>query len=383
MKRHPAMLVPEFIRSIDPYIPSKPDHRLMRDYGIDTLHRLNNNENPLGPPPAAVAAITALEPRAMAIYPSGDAFDLRCHIAENLNLSPDQLICGNGANEIIQFVISAYCEPGDNIVTGDKTFAVYEWVAEFSGIEARLTPMKDHGFDPEAMLAFIDDRTKILFICNPNNPTGTYWSRETLVAFLEAVDGRAMVVVDEAYCEFVDQPDFPDAVTLLSDHPNLLIFRTFSKMYGLAGLRIGYLIGHRDTVFDVCRTRIVYSINSAAQAAAMAAFGDMAHIYRTRQLIGESKAYLAGELRRLGLPVIAGEGNFVIAGIPFNDQLAYRKLIHKGYMVRTMTSFRFPNHIRITLREKPVMAGLIRALEEILEDMRQRGIHRNSRQVTK
>jgi histidinol-phosphate aminotransferase len=375
MKHHPAMLVPAFIRGIDPYIPSKPDHRLMADYGIDTLHRLNNNENPLGPPPGAVAAIAGPKPRQMAVYPSGDAFDLRCHIAETLNLSPDQVICGNGANEIIQFAVSAYCEAGDNIVTADKTFAVYEWVAEFSGIEARLTPMKDQGFDPDAMLAFMDARTKIFFICNPNNPTGSYWSGQTLTAFLETVDGRAMVVVDEAYGEFVDRPDFPDTVALLADHPNLLIFRTFSKMYGLAGLRIGYLLGHRDTVFDVCRTRIVYSINSAAQAAAMAALGDMEHIRRTRALVAAAKTYLTTELQRLGLTVIAGEGNFVIASLPFNDQLAYRKLIRKGYMVRTMTSFRFPNHIRITLRELPVMQGFIEALSQVLAEMQRRDLH--------
>ncbi|MCJ8499179.1 histidinol-phosphate transaminase [Desulfatitalea alkaliphila] len=367
MNPYPAMLVPPAIRTIDPYMPSKPDRHLMAAYGIDTLYRLNNNENPLGPPPGAAAAISGLRPERMAIYPSGDAYDLRGHIAKFLDVSPDQVVCGNGANEIIQFVISAYCGPGDNIVTGDKTFAVYEWVAEFSGVEARLTPMKDHGFDPDAMLAFMDGRTKILFVCNPNNPTGTYWNGQTLEAFLRAVDGRAMVVVDEAYCEFVDRPDFPDAATLLDRYPNLLVFRTFSKVYGLAGLRIGYLVGHRDAVYDVCRTRIVYSINAAAQAAAMAALGDTDHIHRTREMVADAKCYLTGALKGLGLPVIAGEGNYVIGGLPFNDQLAYRRLIRRGYMVRTMTSFRFPNHIRITLRRRPVMEGFVAALAAVLE----------------
>lgn len=368
MKKHPSMLVPEFIREIDPYIPSRPDSYLMAAYGIPVLHRLNNNENPFGPPPAAMETIQSLNPKDMAIYPSGDAFDLRCHMAEKLGISPDQILCGNGANEIIQFVISAYCEAGDNIITADKTFAVYEWVAEFSGVQARLTPMKDHGFDPEAMLAFMDERTKIFFICNPNNPTGTFWDKETLQKFLEAVDGRAMVVVDEAYCEFAEDETFPDALTLLDDHPNLLIFRTFSKMYGLAGLRIGYLIGQKDPVFDICRTRIVYSINSAAQKAAMAAFGDKEHIEKTKRMVKESKNWLKTRLEGMGLDVIAGEGNYLIAGLPFNDQLAYRKLIRKGYMVRTMTGFRYPNHIRITLREKPLMEDFAVALEEVLEE---------------
>jgi len=239
LKRHPSMLVPDFVREFDPYIPSKPDHLLKNFYKVKILHRLNNNENPLGPPKGAVNALNSLKPEEMAIYPSGDAYDLKEFIAEKLNLHPDQIIFGNGANEIIQFVIKAYCSQGDNIITGDKTFAVYEWVAEFSGVEARLTPMKNNGFDLDAMLAFMDERTKIIFICNPNNPTGTYVDKKTLINFLEKVDGRAIVVLDEAYCEFVNKNDFPNGKELIDKYNNLLVFRTFSKMYGLAGLRIG------------------------------------------------------------------------------------------------------------------------------------------------
>jgi len=369
LKEYPSMLVPDFVKEFEPYIPSKPDHILKKYYKVSKLHRLNNNENPLGPPKGAIKALNSLKPKEMAIYPSGDAYDLKEFIAKNLNLHPDQIILGNGANEIIQFVIKTYCSQGDNIITGDKTFAVYEWVAEFSGIEARLTPMKENGFDLDAMLAFMDERTKIFFICNPNNPTGTYVDKKTLEKFLESVDGKAIVVLDEAYCEFVEKDDFPNGAKLVDKYKNLLVFRTFSKMYGLAGLRIGYLIGSREAVYDVCRTRIVYSINSAAQAAAIAAFGDTDHIKKTNDLVKTGKAVIIPRLKSLGLEVINGEGNYVIAGLPFNDQLAYRKLIKKGYMVRTMTSFRFPNHIRITIREKDVMEGLSTAMEELIYEM--------------
>ena len=238
-------LVPAYIKRFEAYIPSRPDDELKKLYGCDRLYRLNNNENPLGPPPAARAIIERFRPPKAGIYPSGDSYYMRLRLAERFGLDPDRFIVGNGANEVIAFVIKAFCEQGDNIVTADKTFAVYEWVAEFSGFEARLVPLRSFGFDDEAMLAAIDARTKIIFVCNPNNPTGTYWDEARLRRFLDEVAGRQIVVVDEAYCEFVERPDYPDAIKLLADYPNLVSFRTFSKMYGLAGLRIGYLAGAR------------------------------------------------------------------------------------------------------------------------------------------
>ena len=179
-------LVPAYVREFEPYIPSKPDPELMKLYGCTRLIRLNNNENPLGPPPAAQEMIRRFSPPRGAVYPSGDSYYLRRKIAEIHGIDPDQILVGNGANEVITFVIKAFCEKGDNIVTADKTFAVYEWVAAFSGIEARIVPLVEERFDDAEMLRRIDSRTKILFICNPNNPTGTYWSKETLARFLEA-----------------------------------------------------------------------------------------------------------------------------------------------------------------------------------------------------
>ena len=167
-------LVPRHIQHIEPYIPSKPDDVLRQMFGCERIYRLNNNENALGPSPKALEALAAMELFQASVYPSGDAFHLRAKLAEQFGLSPDSFIVGNGANEVIAFVIKAFCQEGDNIITGDKTFAVYEWVAEFSGYEARLVPLgDDYGFDAEAMLAAIDARTKVLFLCSPNNPTGS------------------------------------------------------------------------------------------------------------------------------------------------------------------------------------------------------------------
>lgn len=360
-------LVPEYIKRFEAYIPSKPDDELKKLYGCSRLYRLNNNENPLGPPAAAQEVIRRFPPTKASIYPSGDAYHLRTRLAERFGLHPDQFLVGNGANEVIAFVIKAFCQEGDNIVTADKTFAVYEWVAEFSGFEARLVPLVDFGFDAEGMLSRIDERTKILFICNPNNPTGTYWDKARLRSFLDAVDGRQIVVVDEAYLEFVEEEEFPDGISLLKEYPNLVVFRTFSKMYALAGLRIGYLAGDLEIVNIIRRTCVVYSVNGVAQEAALAALQDQEHIPRTRELIAHGKEFLRRELKLLGLPFVSGEGNFVMIKLPMSDTLAYRKFMTKGVMIRTMTGFRFPNYIRVTISGMEAMEAFVEALSVITE----------------
>ena len=359
-------LVPDHIKCFEAYIPSKPDDVLMKMAGCSRLLRLNNNENPLGPPPAARRIIETYPPPRASVYPSGDAYHLRCKLADRFGLHPDQFLVGNGANEVIAFVIKAFCQEGDNIVTADKTFAVYEWVATFSGFEARLVPLKGFAYDDAGMLARIDERTKILFVCNPNNPTGTYWSEERLRRFLDRVAGRQIVVVDEAYCEFVEQPDFPDGLGLIAEYPNLVVFRTFSKMYALAGLRIGYLAGDREVVDIIRRTCVVYSVNGLAQEAALKALDDHEHILATRTLVRDAKTMLTRELDHLGLTHVSGEGNFLMVRLPMSDTLAYRKLMTHGVMVRSMAGFRFPNWIRVTVGLPDAMHALVEALAEML-----------------
>ena len=367
MKPDLDRLVPFCVREFEPYIPSKPDRELQKLYGCRRLIRLNNNENPLGPPPGAQEVIRRFPPPRGAVYPSGDSYDLRRELAAFHGIDPDQVIVGNGANEVITFVIKAFCEPGDNIVTADRTFAVYEWVAVFSGIEARVVPLKEGRFDDSAMLERIDGATKVIFLCNPNNPTGTYWSRDILTAFLDAVGGRQIVVVDEAYFEFVEAEDYPDGISLIRDYPNLVVFRTFSKMYGIAWLRIGYLAGDLKVVDMIRRTCVVYSVNAIAQEAALACLrDDTGHVGRTRDMVRQSRDYLKEEMGGMGLPVTSGEGNFLIVKLPGSDTLAYRKLMHEGVMIRPMTGFRYPNHIRVTLAGLEAMEAFAAALKKIL-----------------
>jgi histidinol-phosphate aminotransferase len=359
-------LVPEYIKGFEPYTPSRPDPELMKLYGCDRLYRLNNNENPLGPPPAAGEIIKRFEPGRASLYSSGDAYYLRVKLGEKFGLHPDQLLFGNGANEVIAFVLKAFCREGDNIITADRTFAVYEWMASFSGIEARLVPLKDFTFDDEGMLERIDGGTKILFICNPNNPTGTYWNEAKLRRFLDATGGSRIVVVDEAYREFVERPDYPDGMSLLKEYQNLVVFRTFSKMYGLAGLRIGYLAGDPEVVNIIRRTCIVYSVNAVAQEAAFIAIDDDEHVSRTRDLVRTEKTYLEAELKSMGLKTQSGEGCFVMVKLPMSDTLAYRKLMSRGVMIRSMTGFRFPNWIRVSVGKHEAMEAFIDGMRKIL-----------------
>ncbi len=358
-------LIPAYVRNFEAYIPSKPDHVLMQEYGAPFLHRLNNNENFLGPPETACRVIEDFESGRALIYPSGDSFDLRTALAEKFGISENRLLVGNGSCEVISAVIKALCEPGDNIITADKTFAVYEWVAEFSGIEARLVPLRDYAFDAQAMLDCIDRRTKILFVCNPNNPTGTYWTESELTDFLEQAGEDRIVVIDEAYCEYVEAEDYPDGLRLMERFPNVVVFRTFSKMYALAGLRVGYLIGVEEVVDVVRRTFVAYSVNNLAQQAARAAISnDKEHIAETRKIVREARSFLKNVCGRIGLETVGGEGNYLMIRSPVNDLLMYRRLMKQGMMVRSMTGFRFPGWIRVTLREMAVMEAFADVLEE-------------------
>lgn len=356
-------LVPDYIRTIQPYIPSRPDDVLKTMYGCDRLYRLNNNENPLGPSPATRRALDAFPAVRAHQYPSGDAYHLRRALGERFGLDADQFVVGNGANEVISFVITAFCREGDNIVTADRTFAVYEWVATFNGLDARLTAMKDYGFDAEALLDRVDERTKVVFVCNPNNPTGSLWSRAELLAFLDRIAGRCMVVLDEAYVEFVDPAVAPDGLSLLARYPNLIVFRTFSKMFALAGLRIGYLAAAPDVADVIRRACIVYSVNAVAQVAAQASIEDADEwVERTRQHVQAARRRFVSGVEDLGWPCVSGDGNFVMVRTPMNDALAYRRLMTQGVMVRAMAGFRYPGWIRVTLGTTDAIDACLDAL---------------------
>lgn len=367
----PEQRAPDYVRSFVPYQATVPQAELERLAGRP-LQRLHNNENPLGPPPGVTRVLREARPQDLARYPSGDALYLRRALAEKFGGNPELFLPGNGSCESIAQVIKAFCRPGDNIVTADRTFAVYEWVARTAGLEVRVVPLREQGFDPPALLDAVDNRTRVIFVCNPNNPTGGCWSLETLRDFLDAVAGRQVVVLDEAYAEFVERPDYPQGMTLLDAYPNLVVFRTFSKMYGLSGLRVGYLCAERRLVDILRRVAIAYSVNSLAQGCAVAALADdQEHILATRAMVASARDYLVHEAARLGLPCITGEGNFLMLRTPMPDSTLFRRLLLQGYWVRTLTDYRFPNWIRVSLSLPEIMRGFVAALEEVMTNRMQ------------
>ncbi len=364
----PEGLAPAYVRDFVPFQTAVPQQELERLCGRPLL-RLHNNENPLGPPPRVAEVLQGLRPADLARYPSGDALDLRRALARKFGKTPEQFLVGNGSCECISLVLKTFCCPGDNIVTAERTFAVYEWAARTAGLEVRLVPLREGRFDAPALLEALDGRSKVIFLCNPNNPTGGFWDRETLCRFLDAVAGRQLVVLDEAYAEFVTRPDYPDGLSLLETYPNLVVFRTFSKMYGLSALRVGYLCAGERLVELLRRATIAYSVNGLAQACAVAALADDAQFLRSsRALVDDARQYLLAGAARLGLPTCCGEGNFVMLRAPLPDATLFRRMLLRGYWVRTLTDYRFPNWIRVSLSLPEVMTGFVAALEAVLQE---------------
>jgi histidinol-phosphate aminotransferase len=350
-------LVPDYIKGFTAYIPSKPDDYIKQMFKVNHFYRLNNNENFLGPVSGAADLIHQLEQGVIPAYPSGDSFSLREKLAERFEKSPGQFLIGNGSNELITSIVKAFCEKGNNIIAADKTYAVYEWVAQYSGFEARLVKLDDkHQLSPERVLEAIDSNTKIIFLCNPNNPTGKYWNKEQLEGFLQKVNNRCIVVIDEAYFEYVDKKDYPDGMHVLNNHPNVVVFRTFSKMYGLASLRIGYLCAQPNLIHIIEKTHIKYSVNVLAQLTAWQSMHqDEELIQRSQEAVAKGKTMLLNCVNDLGFNHVGDQGNYWMIELPTSDMIVYKKLMRKGFAVRPMTAFRFPNWIRVSIAEESIM----------------------------
>ncbi|AEJ61741.1 Histidinol-phosphate aminotransferase [Spirochaeta thermophila DSM 6578] len=331
--------------------------------------KLSSNENPLGPSPLA---LKALQDTAATIhrYPDGACRALKEKLAELHGLSPDWYVIGNGSDEVMLFIAGAFVDRGASVVTGEHTFSEYTFATRVFEGEVRYAPMQEGRFQLEEILARIDASTRVVFICNPNNPTGTYLSHEELTSFLEKVPGDVLVVVDEAYREYVEARDFPETVELLKDHPNLMVLRTFSKVYGLAGLRVGYGVAHPQVIRYVGRLKPPFNVNLLGQAAALAALDDEAFVERSRAITREGKAFLYGELSRLGLFYYPSEANFVCFRVEGSSQEAFRALMERGVIIRPLDSFGLPGWMRVTVGTHEHNTAFIAALEDYLRTRR-------------
>ncbi|MCH4873252.1 histidinol-phosphate transaminase [Pseudomonas sp. TMW22091] len=355
------------VQQLSPYVPGKPVDELARELDIDpaTIVKLASNENPLGASPKALAAIQG-ELAELTRYPDGNGFALKSLLSSQCGVQLDQVTLGNGSNDILELVARAYLAPGLNAVFSEHAFAVYPIVTQAVGADAHVVPAKDWGHDLQAMLKAIDNNTRVVFIANPNNPTGTWFDANALNEFLQDVPERVLVVLDEAYIEYAEGGELPDGLEFLSAYPNLLVSRTFSKAYGLAALRVGYALSSAVVADILNRVRQPFNVNSFALAAACAALQDADYLAESRRLNDAGMHQLQEGFRELGLGWIPSRGNFIALDLGQLAAPVYQGLLREGVIVRPVANYGMPNHLRITIGLPAENARLLEALAKVL-----------------
>ena len=359
-------LVPEWIRTLTPYPPGKPIEEVERELGISGSIKLASNENPLGPSPRAMAAVAdAL--RTVHLYPDGSAFYLRRRLAERHGVSPDDILVGNGSNEIIELIVRTFLRPRDEAVMADQAFVIYRMVVQAVAATPRVIPLRNFTHDLEAMAEAVTPRTRLIFLANPNNPTGTIFRRATWEAFLRALPPRQLLVVaDDAYADYVEDPEYPDTIALRGDgNVPVVTLRTFSKLYGLAGLRIGYAVAPAPVIESMQRIRQPFNVNALALVGALAALDDVEHVQRTLAVNREGMRVLPEAFRRLELPFVPSAANFILLRVG-QGLAVYEALLRQGVIVRPMDGYGLPEYLRVTIGLPEENARFIEALETVL-----------------
>ncbi len=359
-------LTPAHIRGIAPYQPGKPISELQRELGLTHIIKLASNENPLGPSPKAVAAIQAALPE-LALYPDGNGFELKSALTNRFAVSRDQIILGNGSNDVLELVARAFLSGKTSAVYAQHAFAVYPLVTQAVGAEGIEVTARDFAHDLEAMIAAVRSDTRVMFVANPNNPTGTFIPGPILHEALERVPHHVLIVLDEAYTEYLLPEHRYDAVSWLETLPNLLITRTFSKAYGLAGLRVGFGVA-RPAIIDLLnRVRQPFNVSSLALTAAAAALDDEAFLERTRAVNSAGLTQLTAGFKRLGLPFIPSYGNFVAVKVGQSARI-YELLLRQGIIVRPVVSYQMPLYLRVSVGTEQENAAFLAALKVSLSE---------------
>jgi len=354
MSRSIVQLATPGVQALQPYAPGKPISELEREYGISDAIKLASNENPLGPGTRVLEALSAGFDE-LARYPDGNGFALKAALAEKHALDPAAITLGNGSNDVLEMVAHAFLSPQTSAVFSAHAFAVYPIVTQAIGARANVAAAHDgsrgprFGHDLAAMRQAIDADTRVVFIANPNNPTGTWLGRDELHAFLEAVPDHVIVVIDEAYFEYVSEPDYPDSMAWVPGFPNLLVTRTFSKAYGLASLRIGYGVAQPELADVLNRVRQPFNVNSFALAGAVAALQDSEHLQHSVRVNREGMQQLETGLQALQLAYIPSVGNFISVDVGRDPAAVYEALLREGVIVRPVDNYGMPGHLRISI----------------------------------
>ena len=354
------------IQPMEPYVPGRPIEDVKKAFGLTKVIKLASNENPYGCSPTVKDAVMETFENA-AIYPDGYCTDLRNAVCKFYGTSPDRLIFGAGTDEVIAMLGKIFIEPGDEAVTGQVTFSQYAAAVEAMGGVMVYAPLKDHTFNLTALLESLTPKTKLIFIANPNNPTGTYITGSEQEAFMAKVPKDIVVIFDEAYQEYVQAKDYPDTKQTLEKYPNAVLLKTFSKIYGISSFRVGFGLCHPSVVEQMEKIRCPFNVTSQAQAAAIAALNDQEFIrrsYLNNQTIMKDTILAFTEM---GLSVIPSQANFVMVDIKQDSVFVTEKLMTKGYIVRAGAAFGMDDFIRVTLGTEEEMKGLVSALKEVLQ----------------
>lgn len=366
------------VQGLSPYVPGKPLEELERELGIQGAIKLASNENPLGPSPQALEAIRALAAQ-VHLYPDGSGFALKRTLATQLGVGVESITLGNGSNDVLDLIARAYLGPGRGAVFSEYAFAVYPISTQAVGGIAQVAqalpadhPEQPLGHDLEAMLRAVDEHTRVVFLANPNNPTGTWLGSDELRSFLAALPAHVLVVVDEAYIEYVDEdsPDgmgnFPNAIEWLEDFPNLVVTRTFSKIHGLAGLRVGYAVSNPQVADVLNRVRQPFNVSLVALEASRAALADASHVRRTRELNRAGLHQVREGLSALGLPALPSLGNFLCIDMQQPGKPVYDGLLREGVIVRPVGNYGLPNFLRVSIGTEAENARFLEALGKVL-----------------
>lgn len=357
-------LIRKNIQEVKPYVAGKPIEETKRELGLRSVIKLASNENPIGTSAKAMAAMRAAVAQVNR-YPDSQSFYLKTKLAKKLKLSTSNLVLGNGSDELIDIVIKSFVEDDENIVTGDTTFVEYEISAKINNKKCVTVPLKNFTFDLDAMLRVINKKTKLVFIANPNNPTGTYVNQAAFQQFVKKLPERTIVVMDEAYDTFIDVDDYPDTIGYIKSG-KVIVLKTMSKGYGLAGARVGYCIADSRYTIYMERARQPFNINLIAQAGALAALDDEAFLNRTRAVTLAGKKYLYAQLAAMGVAYIPSVTNFILIDVRADCAEVFKKLLKYGVIVRDMKQYNLETFIRVSIGMPAENKKFINALKKIL-----------------
>jgi len=351
--------------TLKPYVPGKPIDEVKRELGLSDIIKMASNENPLGPSPKAIEAVRGSLPQ-MHLYPDANCFSLKKRIAEISGIDPSGILVGNGSDELLMLLSAAFLNRGDQILYATPSFSEYEFTAKIMGAECIEVPLNNFTHDLSAMLKFITPKTKIVYVCNPNNPTGTIVSVQEIEQFMDQVPEDVLVVFDEAYQEYVASPDYISGLQYVKKGRNAIVLRTFSKIYGLAALRVGYGLTTPDIAQAVEMITEPFNVNSLAQVGALAAVDDNEHVNQSKAVNETGKKYLYGALEKMGLYYVPTEANFIFLDTGKNSQEVFKSMLLKGVIIRTGDIFGYPTYIRVTIGSQAENERFVTALTEAL-----------------